>query len=29
MDAGLGTLKTVGNYLILMEEAGFLDQLKL
>ena len=26
--AGLGTLKTVGNYLILLEEKGFLNSVK-
>ena len=28
INAGLGTLKTVGNYLILLEEKGFLDSIK-
>ena len=28
INAGLGTLKTVGNYLILLEEKGFLNSIK-
>jgi hypothetical protein len=28
INAGLGTLKTVGNYLILLEEKGFLNSVK-
>ena len=28
INAGLGTPKTVGNYLILLEEKGFLDSIK-
>ncbi len=29
VDAGLGTAKTVGNYLIALEEKGFLKSVKL
>ena len=28
IDAGLGTLKTVGNYFILLEEKGYLNSIK-